>query len=122
MREVPLDRIHIRDLHAQCIIGIYPEERVRKQAVVINLTMYTDLSKAGRSDEIGDTVDYKALKKEILRAVEASSFQLIERLAEHIATIVLGYGVERVDVTVDKPGALRFARSVAVEVSRGRQV
>ncbi len=120
MRDVTPDRIHIRDLRAQCIIGIYPEERTKKQEVVMNLTLYADLSRAGRSDAIADTIDYKALKKNILAAVEASDFQLIERLAEHIATIALGYGFERVDVTVDKPGALRFARSVAVEISRTR--
>jgi FolB domain-containing protein len=82
--------------------------------------MHTDLSRAGRSDDLRDTVDYKAVKKAIMQAVEASEFQLVERLADRVAEIVLSHGVDRVDVTVDKPGALRFARSVAVEITRTR--
>jgi FolB domain-containing protein len=116
----PVDRIHIRDLVVRCIIGVFEHERTEKQEVVINVTMHVDLSRAGRSDKIKDTVDYKKVKKEILQTAETSEFSLIERLAECIAEIVLAHGVERVDVTVDKPGALRFARSVAVEISRTR--
>src|SRR5690554_6319256 len=107
-----LDKIHIRDLLARCIIGIYPEERENLQDVYINVTLLAEIYKACQSDDIADTVNYKALKKEILEFVEASSFNLIEKLAEEIATICLKYDrVREVTVTVDKPGALRFARS-----------
>lgn len=121
MDERPLDRIHIRDLELQCIIGVNPEERHDKQDVIVNLTLYADLSRAGESDKIGDTVDYKSLKKRILAMIEDSEYFLIERLADEIAGIALeSASVQRVDVSVDKPGALRFARSVAVEISRFR--
>lgn len=116
-----LGRIHIRDLQARCIIGIYPEERANKQDVVVNLTLYADLSRASETDRFEDTIDYKAIKKAVLNAVEASSYYLIERLAGRIAEISLeDPRVRRVDVCVDKPGALRFARSVAVEITRER--
>lgn len=116
-----MDRIYIRDLALSCIIGIYPEERNIKQDVVINVTMETDLSAAGKSDSIDDTVDYKTIKLNILDFVGNSSFQLIESLAERIAEICLNDPrVQTATVTVDKPGALRFARSVAVEVTRER--
>jgi len=119
MVERPADRIHIRDLKISCIIGINPEERVKKQDVVINLSLHADLSKAAGSDKIEDTVDYKKLKKSILSCVEGSDFFLLERLAERVAEIALEPSlVERVDVAIDKPGALRFARSVAVELTR----
>ncbi|HNR32128.1 MAG TPA: dihydroneopterin aldolase [Candidatus Hydrogenedentes bacterium] len=115
------DRIHIRDLLTRCIVGIYPEERREKQDIVINITLYADLSRAGQTDRIEDTVDYKAVKKQVLALVEKSSFLLIERLAEAIAEICLAApGVVRAAITVDKPGALRFARSVAVEIVRDR--
>lgn len=114
-----MDRIHIRDLALRCIIGIYPEERDNRQDVIINAAMETDLRAAGKSDAIEDTVDYKAIKLEILDFVEKSSFGLIESLAEGIAAICLKNSrVTRVTVTIDKPGALRFARSVAVEITR----
>ena len=117
----PLDRIHIRELHARCIVGIFPHEREARQDVFLSITLEADLKKACRSDRIEDTVDYKGLKRAILEMVEQSEFYLIERLAEAVAEICLGHpAVERVTVSVDKPGALRFARSVAVEIQRSR--
>lgn len=116
-----MDRIFIRDLALRCIIGLYPEERTNKQDVIINVTIETDLSAAGKSDNLNDTVDYKAIKLAILDFVENSSFNLIESLAEGIAAICLRDAkVQRATVTIDKPGALRFCRSVAVEVTRSR--
>jgi D-erythro-7,8-dihydroneopterin triphosphate epimerase len=114
-----MDKIHIRDLALRCIIGLYPEERVNKQDIIINLTMDTDLKSAGVSDSLDDTVDYKAIKLNILDFVENSSFQLIESLAEGIAEICLRDDrVSGTTVTIDKPGALRFCKSVAVEITR----
>jgi D-erythro-7,8-dihydroneopterin triphosphate epimerase len=116
-----MDKIFIRDLALRCIIGIYPEERRERQDIVINVEMHCDLHKAGRSDDLNDTVDYKAIKKSILELVENSGFQLIEALAESIADIALADSkVQQVVVTLDKPGALRFAKSSAVEITRQR--
>jgi len=116
-----LDKIHISDIALRCIIGIYPEERREKQDVVINISLHTDLSRAGRTDNFHDTVDYKAVKKAIVSLVEASSYQLLEALAQAVADACLDFdGVEQVDVTIEKPGALRFARTVGVEISRRR--
>lgn len=115
------DRIHIRDLAVRCIIGVFPEERREKQDVIINLTLECDCRPAARSDDLRDAVDYKKIKRSVLRMVENSQFQLIETLAERIAEICLAHSrVEAVRVTVDKPGALRFARSVAIEIERRR--
>lgn len=117
-----LDRIHIRDLRARCLVGTNPNERVNKQDVVVNITLYADLRKAGRSDDIADTVDYKAVKQTVLALVEGSSFLLVERLAEAIADACLAQaGVRRVRVLVEKPAALRFARTVGVEIVREGQ-
>lgn len=114
-----MDRIFIRDLALRCIIGIYPEERREKQDIVINVEIHCDLRAAGRSDDLNDTVDYKAIKKAILKLVEESRFLLIESLAENISDIALANDkVQQVVVTIDKPGALRFAKSSAVEITR----
>jgi len=115
------DKIYIRDLCARCIIGINDEERVNRQEVILNITLCADLSAACASDNIDDTTDYKTLKKELLSFVENSSYFLIEKLAEETARLCLvNPQIKRVTVSVDKPGALRFARSVAVEISRER--
>ncbi len=119
--EEMMDRISICDLLARCILGINENERREKQDVVINLTIYTDLRKAGKSDRIEDTVDYRELKKRVLAMVESSHYLLEEALADAIAELCLDQqGVRRVDVRVEKPNALRFARSVAVEITRKR--
>ncbi|MBL8024988.1 MAG: dihydroneopterin aldolase [Fibrobacteres bacterium] len=114
-----MDTITIRDLALRAIIGIYPEERKEKQDIILNISMEVDLSRAGESDDINDTVDYKTMKKRIMTLVEKSEYKLIETLAAKIAEICLSdEKVNRAAVTVDKPGALRFARSVSVTVDR----
>lgn len=122
MSERHLDMIHIRDLQLRCIVGLYEEERRAKQDVVINITLYADYQMACKTDRIEDTVDYKALKKKVVELVEGSGFYLIERLAQSVADACFETAeVQRVEVTVDKPGALRYARSVAVEIIRERR-
>lgn len=116
-----MDRICIRDLQLRCIIGVYEEERRERQDVIIGLTLSGDFSAAGRSDDLADAVDYKVMKKKVIQLVEASQFRLIETMAERIAqTCLENPKVQQVTVTVDKPGALRFARSVAFEITRAR--
>ena len=119
MADRPLDKIHIRELRTRCIVGVNPPERQKKQDIVVHLTLHADLRRAGRSDDIHDTVDYKEIKQDVLAMVEQSSYLLLERLAERIAETCLAHdGVEQVRVVVEKPGALRFARTVAVEIVR----
>jgi len=114
-----LDRIHIRDIALRCIIGIDDAERREKQDVVITVSLHADLAKACRTDNFEDAIDYRAVKKRIVSLVEASQYCLIEALAEAVARACLEFdGVQGVDVTVEKPGALRFARTVAVEINR----
>jgi FolB domain-containing protein len=114
-----LDKIYITDLLLQCIIGINDWERTQKQTVLINVTLYTNLSKPCQTDNLEDCVDYKEVKNEIIAMVEKSNFNLIERLAEEIARICLAHtAIKAVLVRVDKPGALRFAKSVGVEILR----
>jgi D-erythro-7,8-dihydroneopterin triphosphate epimerase len=115
------DRIFIRDLLVRCILGLTDEERRERQDVLVSLVIYTDLSAAAGSDQVEDSVNYRELKKQVLAVAEQSSYHLLETLAERIAGVCLSYPrVERVRVTADKPGALRFARSVGVRMTRAR--
>jgi len=116
-----MDQITIRDLHLRTIIGINEEERRNRQDVLINILMDVDMRRAGASDDIDDAVNYRTITKRIIQMVENSRFYLVERMAAEIAAICLDDPrVERVRVTVEKPGALRFARSVGVTIERGR--
>ncbi len=117
-----MDRILISDLAARCIIGVNEEERREKQDVLINISLYADLTAACKSDRFEDTVDYRSLKKRILSMVENSHHYLIEALAESVARICLSDPkVVEVTVRVEKPSALRFARTVGVEITRSRE-
>ncbi|MGD0574335.1 MAG: dihydroneopterin aldolase [Anaerolineales bacterium] len=116
------DEIHIRDLQLRAIIGLSEEERRDRQEVLINLILYTDTRRAASADSIDQAVNYRTLTKRVIALVEGSHFYLVEKLASEIASVCLqSPGVERVRVSVEKPGALRFARSVGVIIERARE-
>jgi FolB domain-containing protein len=113
------DQIHIRDLLLRGIIGINDWEREKPQDILLNITLFANLQAAGKSDEIEDTVNYRTLTKQIIAHIESSARFTIEALAEDVAQICLADSrVVRVRVRIEKPGALRFAKSVGVEIER----
>jgi len=115
------DEIFIRDFLIRCIVGIRPEEREKKQDVLVSLSLEGDFSAAGKTDDIADAIDYSGLKKRVIEFAEASSFNLVETLAGRIAGLCLEDSkVQRVHVWVEKPTALRFARTVGVHICRSR--
>lgn len=117
------DRLFFLDLRARCIVGVNDDERSAAQEVLISVSLYSDAHRsAGATDDFADAVDYRALKKRVLEQVEQSRFHLVETLAEAVARVCLE--PDRVDaatVRVEKPGALRFARTVGVEITRRRE-
>jgi len=113
------DKILIQDLLIRGIIGIHGWEREKKQDILINIEMEADCQAAGLSDDFQDAVDYRAVTKSVITLVESSEFFLVERMAEEIARICLEDSrVQLARVRVEKPGAVRFSRSVGVEVER----
>lgn len=114
-----LDRIEIRDLLVRGILGVNDWEREHEQDILVNLTLFTDLTAAGASDSLDDTVNYRTLTKQLIAHIESSRRFTVEALAEDLARICLqSPRVQRARVRVEKPGALRFARSVGVEIER----
>ncbi len=117
-----MDKIIIRDFLLRGIIGINPDERIKKQDILLNIVLYTDIRPAAETDDIAYAANYKAISKRVMEYVEASQHLLVERLATEIARLILSeYAVSRVVVRVEKPGALRFVRSVGVEIDRARE-
>lgn len=115
------DTIFLRDLRVDTIIGIWEWERRIRQTVSIDLRMGTDIARAAETDRIEDTLNYKQVAKRIRQFVSESSFKLVETLAEKIAGIVLNeFEVPWVEVSVNKPGAIRGARDVGVVILRRR--
>jgi len=116
-----MDKIFIRGLKTETIIGIFDWERQVKQTVVIDIEISTDIRKAALSDSIADALNYKRVAKRVLSFVEASNFHLVEALAEHIAMLILDeFGVAWVSLVLSKPGAVRGSRDVGVVLERDR--
>jgi len=115
------DRIFLRGLAVECIIGFIDWERRVKQTVVIDLELPVDCAKAALSDEVADTVDYKSVAKRVIAFVEASEFKLVETLAHRMAMLVLEeFSLQWIRISVNKPGAIRGSRDVGVVVERTR--
>ena len=114
-----MDRIEIRGLRLRCIIGFNPEERREKQDVVIDLLLQTDLRKGGLSDDPADILNYRTINKAVIKHVEASSYNTLEEGPPAIApAAAVDCGAPHVQVTVHKPGALRFTDDVLVTIER----
>ena len=117
-----MDKIFLRQLEVEAIIGIWDWEREVKQKVAIDLEMATDIKKAAASDSIADTLDYKNVAKRLIAFVGDSQFQLVETLSERIAEIVvMEFDVPWVKVTVNKPGAIRGSKDVGIIIERSRE-
>ncbi len=116
------DTIFLHDLRIKTIVGIWDWERKIRQTVGIDLEIGADIRKAASTDRIEDALDYKQIAKRVQQFVEESSFQLVETLAENIATVVLReFGVPWIVVKVNKPGAIRGSRDVGVIIRRERK-
>ncbi len=117
-----MDKVFIRNLRARGIIGVNDWERRQPQEILINIVLFTDNRAAEASDEIGDCVNYRTVAKKVLAHAESAARFTVEALAGDIARLCLEEpGVQRVQVRVEKPGAVRFAESVGVEIERTRQ-
>jgi FolB domain-containing protein len=117
-----MDQVHIIDLSVTGIIGIKPDERVNPQEILVNATMWVDTRPAAQSDDIRDAANYRTIAKAIISHIEQGQPMLVERLVQEIADLILEIEprVEEVEVRVEKPGALRHARSVGITIHRFR--
>ena len=117
-----MDIIFLQELKVDTIIGIWEWERRIRQTVVIDLEMSADIAKAAATDDVADTLNYKSVAKRVQNFVAESSFQLVETLAERIASVVRDeFGVAWVKVRVNKPGAIRGSKAVGVLIERGER-
>ena len=117
--DINMDKIFINDLQVETVIGIFDWEREIKQTISINLEIEFDISKAAKSDDINDSLDYKKVSKRIISLCEKADSYLVENLIEKIAQVVLKeFPVSKVTVSLEKPGALRGSKSVGIKITR----
>ncbi len=117
-----MDTVFIRDLRIPTVVGIYEWERRIRQEIRLDIEMAFDTRKAGQSDDINDTLDYKAVAKQVDRFVRDASFQLVEKLAEEICALIFReFPVAAIKLTLNKAGAVSIARDVGVVIERQRR-
>ena len=118
-----MDTIFLHGLKVDCVIGVWEWERHIKQRVEIDLDLATDIRPAAATDRLEDALNYKAIAKTVIAHVEASSYQLVESLAESIADILVReFEIPWSRVRLNKGGAVNGARAVGIVIERGTGV
>jgi FolB domain-containing protein len=121
LKDFLMDKVIIKNLLARGIIGVNDWERKRAQNILINITLFTDTRRAAETDNLEDCVNYSTMSKKLLAHAETVNRLTVEALANDLARLCLEEnGVQKVLVRVEKPGAVRFAESVGVEIERSR--
>src|SRR4051794_32192973 len=116
------DKIIIKELEVHNIIGVDSWERVKKQPIIINLTVYTDATQVGDTDQLQHSIDYSAITKSVTKFSEESSFKSIEALADAIAKLcVTEFHTPKVNIRLEKPKALLHAKCAGVEITRTKE-
>ena len=117
-----MDKIFINKLLVRAIIGINADEREKPQDIVISIELFTDLSQAGLSDKIDDSINYRSVVKRVMAAAEKAQRFTVEALGEDIARVCFDYpSVTRVIIRIEKPAAAKFAAAVGIEIDRCRK-
>jgi len=117
-----MDIVYIREIEIETVIGIYDWEREIRQTVSLDLDMATDIRGAAATEDIAQTLDYKAVAKRLIAFIEDAEFLLIETMAENVAEVVLSeFPVTWLRLRVGKPGAVTGARDVGVIIERGQR-
>lgn len=115
-----MDKIFIKRLRFDCIIGIYPEERVKLQPLEIDLEMCCDIRAAATTKDLDTSLNYAAISESVIGFCQRAKAELLETLAEELCTMLAtDFGVEGVKLTIHKPRAVPEAESVGVSIIRG---
>jgi dihydroneopterin aldolase len=116
-----MDYIHLRNLRAYSYMGVLSAERELGQWLSLDLTLGVDLRRAGESDSLEDTLDYRDLVRQAQRQMEATECELLEHLAEQIAHLGLAYPqIQSITLTLTKlaPPIPNYTGTVTVEITR----
>ena len=115
-----MDTIFLHGLQAKCVVGVWEWEKQITQKIVVDLDMAFDIKKAAASDELEDTLNYKATAERVIEMLEASRYQLIETMAEEVAKLVqTEFSVAWVRVRINKGGAVKNVNNVGILIERG---
>lgn len=115
------DEVFIKDLLVRGIIGVTESERAQPQDILVNVIIFTNVTKASNTNNVEDSVNYRTIAKKIIAHIEKTQRHTVEALAGDIADLCLAEpNAVRVSVQVEKPGAVRFSKTVGVRIERQR--
>lgn len=115
------DRIVIRNLQVPTLIGVYDFERTALQTLRLDVTLYTDISQAGASDDVARTLDYGAVAETVQTFGAAATYQLLEAFAEQLCQrLFRQYPTARIDLVIHKDGCIPHAQGAELHISRSR--
>lgn len=115
-----MDTIYIHGLQCECVIGVWKWEKAITQTLVLDIDLATDIKPAAASDDLADTLDYKAISDRVIEYAKANPFDLIETLIERISEVILSeFAVPWVRIKLDKGGAVKNVKHVGVMIERG---
>lgn len=115
-----MDKVFIKGLQADTVIGVYDWEREIRQKLLLDIELATDIQPAAKTDDLALTLDYAAISARVIAYIHAAEFQLIETLAEKIAQLLMTeFSIPWLKLTLYKPGAVSEAETVGVMIERG---
>lgn len=118
-----MGKVFIQGLTLYSLIGVYDFERVEKQRVILDLELETDLSKAARTDDVSDTLDYGKLSQRLEEIANNSEFKLLEALADEMLNMIFTeFNPKHVRIVMHKPDILSNTKSVGIIIERDAQV
>ena len=114
-----MDKVLIRGLTLEALIGVYPEERLAPQRLVLDVDIETDLTAAAKSDCVADTVDYGKVSEQLKQIAATSQYQLLESLSGELINHILdNYRCSAVTITMYKPDIMPDGTNVAIQMTR----
>ncbi len=117
-----MDKILIRQLRIDAVIGVHEWEKQFKQTVLLDLDLSYASQTAAQTDDLSHALDYYAICQRLTTVVGDSQYDLIEALAERVADMLLSeFACQKVKVTLFKPEAIPEAQTVGITIKRKRQ-
>ncbi len=117
-----MDIIILHGIETNCVVGVWEWEKQITQKIIVDIDMAADIAKSAASDELEDTLNYKAVAENVIEMLEASRFQLIETMAEEVAKLIMEkFSAPWVKVRINKGGAVKNVKNVGVQIERGQR-
>ncbi len=116
-----MDTIFLSEVKVQTKLGVPEWERMVEQTIILDIEIGYNLSKACKSDDVTDTIDYGAVVNRVRETLNKNSFQLVEALAEHLCQLILSeFNAVDVKIKVSKPSILPGLKALGVIIQRNK--